>query len=92
MRRFLHLYSPDLLCSLEDQNPHVVYQRNTLYQGTPQVLSESVENQMGIMADMAVEEPSDEQEEEEDLRTTSSMILPDFFENILRKIQILQMS
>ena len=37
-------------------------------------------------------EGNGEQEEEEDLRTTSSMILPDFFENILRKIQILQMS
>lgn len=93
MRRFLHLYSPDLLCSLEDQNPHVVYQRNTLYQGTPQVLDESVENEMGVRAVipvMALEEPSDEQEEEKDLSTTSSMIIPDFFENILRKIQILQ--
>jgi hypothetical protein len=39
---------------------------------------------------MALEEPSDEQEEEKDLSTTSSMIIPDFFENILRKIQILQ--
>jgi hypothetical protein len=87
MRRFLHLYSPELLCSLEDQNPHVVYQRKTLYQGIPHVLEDTVESQMVVDV-----EPSEEQEEEEDFITTSSMIIPDFFETILRKIQILQMS
>jgi hypothetical protein len=86
MRRFLHLYSPELLCSLDDQTPHVVYQRKTLYQGTPHVLEDTVENQITV----DVEPP--EEQEEEDFITTSSMILPDFFETILRKIQILQMS
>uniref|UniRef100_A0A6C0D2F1 Uncharacterized protein n=1 Tax=viral metagenome TaxID=1070528 RepID=A0A6C0D2F1_9ZZZZ len=92
MKRFLHLYSPDLLCSLDDQNPHVVYQRKTLYQGTPRVLGETTTEE--LMIDNTIE-PSLEGEnngQNNGQEEYSSILLPNFFETILRKIQILNMA
>jgi hypothetical protein len=84
MKRFLSLYSPDLLCPLENEDPRIVNQRKTMYQGLPLYFQPNPSS-------FNLEEQQQQEKEtmSDENRVEIQHLIPDFFEKMLSKIQSL---